>query len=137
MTKKKTTTDAVEILHRRFVQNDPEMQEALYEVRSEHRIAKAITDLRGNLALSQKKFAELVGITASAVRDLEDADYDGNAMNMLEKIASAVKDNVELDIRFVAPKKVPPTSRNGTATKKKTRLVRDGKHAPSRRRDGV
>ena len=32
MNKKKTTTDAVEILHRRFVENDPEMQEALNEV---------------------------------------------------------------------------------------------------------
>ena len=122
MTKKKITTDAVEILHRRFVHNDPEMQEALNEVRAEHRIAKAIMELRGNLGLSQKKFAELVGTTVSVVRQLEDADYDGNAMNMLEQIAAAVKHKVELDIRFVTAKNIRPISGNGTAKKKKVQV---------------
>ena len=123
MTKKKTTTDAVEILHRRFVENDPEMQEALNEVRADHRIAKAIMDLRGKLGLSQKKFADLVGTTGAVISRLEDADFEGNAMNMLEHIAAAVKHKLALDIRFVAAKKNLPVSKNGAAKKKKVRVV--------------
>jgi ribosome-binding protein aMBF1 (putative translation factor) len=123
MTKKKTTTDALEILHRRFVENDPEMQEALIEVRADHRIAKAIMELRGKLGLSQKQFAELVGTTAAVIRRLEDADYEGSSMSMLERIAAAVKHKLELDIRFVAAKKSRPFARNGAAKKRKGHAV--------------
>jgi DNA-binding transcriptional regulator YiaG len=123
MTKKKTTTDAVEILHRRFVENDPEMQEALNEVRANHRIAKAIMELRGKLGLSQRKFAELVGMTTSVIRQLEEFDFDGNAMNMLERIAAAVANEVELNIQFVAAKKNRAGPTNGAVKKKKTPAV--------------
>ena len=118
MTKKKTTKDAVEILHRRFVEGNPAMEQALLEVRAERRIAEAVIDLRRILGLSQKKFADLVGTTASVIGQLEDADYDGNAMNMLERIAAAVADKVELDVRFVAAKKNRIAPRNGTRRKK-------------------
>jgi DNA-binding transcriptional regulator YiaG len=123
MTKKKTTTDAVEILHRRFVDNDPEMQEALNEVRAQHRIAKAVMELRGKLGLSQKKFADLVGTTTAVIRQLEVADFEGNSMSMLERIAAAVQHKLELDIRFVAARKNRPVPRNGAAKKKKERVV--------------
>ena len=123
MTKKKTTKDAVEILHRRFVEGNPAMQQALHEVRAERRIAEAIIDLRAKLGLSRKKFAVLVGTTASVIRRLEDADYEGSSMSMLERIAAAVAHKVELDIRFVAAKKNRSVPRNGAAKKKKERVV--------------
>jgi ribosome-binding protein aMBF1 (putative translation factor) len=123
MTKKKTTKDAVEILHRRFVEGNPAMQQALYEVRAERRIAEVIAELRGKLGLSQKKFADLVGMTASVISELEEADFDGNAMSMLERIATAVESELELDIRFVAAKKNRPVSKNGAAKRKKERVV--------------
>ena len=123
MTKKKTTTDAVEILHRRFVDNDPEMQEALHQERANYRIAKVIMELRGKLGLSQKKFAALVGTTASVICRLEDADYEGHSMSMLERIAAAVQHKLELDIRFVAAKKDRPPSRNGATKKERERVV--------------
>ena len=123
MSKKKATTDAVEILHRRFVDNDPEMQELLNQERANYRIAQAIMELRRELGLSQKKLAELVGTTASVICRLEDADYDGHSMSMLERIAAAVKHKVELDIRFVAAKKERPVSRNGAAKRKNEHVV--------------
>ena len=123
MTKKKTTKDAVEILHRHFVEGNPAMEQALQEVRAERRIAEAIIDLRGKLGLSRKEFAVLVGTTALVIRQLEGADYEGNAMNMLERIAAAVQPKVELDIRFVAAKKNHPISKNGAAKRKKERVI--------------
>jgi ribosome-binding protein aMBF1 (putative translation factor) len=120
---RKKTTDAVEILHRRYVENNPAVRDALNEERANHRIANAIMELRGKLGLSQKKFAELVGTTASVICRLEDADFEGNAMNMLERIAAAVAHKVELNIRFVAAKKNRPVSRNGAAKKKKEHVV--------------
>jgi len=123
MTKKKTTKDAVEILHRRFVEGNPAMEQALHEVRAERRIAEAIIDLRAKLGLSRKKFADLVGMTAPVIRQLEEADFEGNAMNMLERIAAAVQHKLALDIRFVAARKNRPASNNGAAKKKKERVV--------------
>jgi DNA-binding transcriptional regulator YiaG len=122
MSKRKTTTDAVEILHRRYVENNPAVRHALNEERANHRIAKTIMDLRGQLGLSQRKFAELVGTTAAVIRQLEDADYEGNAMGMLEHIAAAVSQETELDIRFVPAKKHRIVSRNGAARKKKEQV---------------
>ena len=81
-------------------------------------------ELRERLGLSQKRFAELVGMTTSVIRQLETFDYDGNAMSMLERIAAAVADKAELDIRFVAAKKDRAGATNGAAKKKKrTRLL--------------
>jgi hypothetical protein len=43
--------------------------------------------------------ADLVGTTASAICRLEDADYEGHSLAMLNRIAAALKQRVE--IRFV------------------------------------
>src|SRR6266581_1799590 len=105
MSKRQPTTDAVEILQRRFVDNDPAVQEALHQERANHRIAKAIAELRRNLGLSQQRLAELVGTTASVICRLEDADYEGHSMSMLERIAAALNSRVE--IRIVPLRKTP------------------------------
>ena len=42
----------------------------------------------------------MVGTTASAICRLEDADYEGHSLAMLNRIASALKRRVE--IRFVS-----------------------------------
>ena len=102
MTKKKPMTDAIEILHRRYVANDPEMQEALHEARANYRIAMAVVELRRGLGLTQRELAKFVGTSPSVIRRLEAADYEGPAATMLEKIAAAVKDRAELSIQFVA-----------------------------------
>lgn len=105
MSKNKRTTDAVEILHRRFVVKDRDVQEALHVERANYRIAKAIVELRTKLGLSQQKFAELVGTTASVICRLENAEYEGHSTSMLERIASAVEHRVDLEVRFVPLKR--------------------------------
>ena len=101
MTKKKhkPTDDAVEILHRRLIADDPEKMAELEKIRADNAIARKIYDLRTKAGLSQRALAELVGTTASVICRLEDADYEGHSLAMLNRIAAALDKRVE--IRFV------------------------------------
>jgi ribosome-binding protein aMBF1 (putative translation factor) len=94
------TTDAIAIIHRRHYANRPDREIALQEERANAEIARKIYDLRKAAGLSQRALAELVGTTASVICRLEDADYEGHSLAMLQQIASAVNKRVE--IRFVS-----------------------------------
>lgn len=97
--KHKPTDDAVEILHRRLVDDDPEKLAELERIRADNDIARKIYDLRTNAGLSQRALAKLVGTTASVICRLEDADYEGHSLAMLNRIAAALDKRVE--IRFL------------------------------------
>ncbi len=100
--KRKRTTDAIEILHRRYFEGKPEMLAMLEEARAEDEVARKIYNLRTQAGLSQRELAKLVGTTASAICRLEDADYEGHSLAMLRRIAAALNKRVE--IRFVPVK---------------------------------
>lgn len=97
--KNKPIDDAVEILHRRFVGDDPEKLAELEKIRADNDVARKIYDLRMKAGLSQRALAKLVGTTASVICRLEDADYGGHSLAMLNRIAAALDKRVE--IRFV------------------------------------
>src|ERR1700730_1520187 len=97
--RKKPTSDAAEILHRRYFQCNPDMLAALEEARANDEVARTIYELRTKATLSQRQLAKLVGTTASVICLLEDADYQGHSLSMLRRIASALHQRVE--IRFV------------------------------------
>jgi DNA-binding XRE family transcriptional regulator len=100
MTKKrKPTTDAIEIMHRRYFEGKPEMLVALDEATANDEVARKIYELRTKAGLSQRQLAKLVGTTASVICLLEDADYQGHSLSMLRRIAAALDRRVE--IRFV------------------------------------
>ena len=93
------TSDAVEILHRRFFESRPARLASLEEERANAEVAQKIFDLRDQAGLTQRDLARLVGTTASVICRLEDADYDGHSLAMLRRIAAALDRRVE--IRFV------------------------------------
>ena len=95
----KATSDAVEILHRRYFAGRPKAQAVLEEERADAAVARQIYDLRQEAGLSQRELAKLVGTTASVICRLEDADYEGHSLAMLRRIAAALKRRVE--IRFM------------------------------------
>jgi DNA-binding XRE family transcriptional regulator len=97
--KKKATTDASEILHRRYFEGRPDSPAALDEARANDEVARKVFELRTKAGLSQRELAKLVGTTASVICLLEDADYEGHSLSMLRRIAAAVNRRVE--IRFV------------------------------------
>jgi DNA-binding XRE family transcriptional regulator len=108
--KNPTTDDAVEILHRRYVAGKPEAQAALEQIRADDAVARKIHALRIKAGLSQRALAKLVGTSASAICRLEDADYEGHSLSILNRIALALNQRVE--IRFVALKKIS-TAKSG------------------------
>ena len=100
--KRKPTTDAVEILHRRYFEVQPERMVALEEERANAEIARKIYELRTRAELTQQQLARLVGTSTSAICRLEDADYEGHSLSMLRRIAWAL--NKDVEIRFVPTK---------------------------------
>lgn len=98
-TKNKQTDDAVEILHRRFIDGNPEKMAELEKIRADDAVARKIYDLRTKAGLSQRALAKLVGTTASVICRLEDSDYEGHSLAMLNRIAAALDKRVE--IRFM------------------------------------
>jgi DNA-binding XRE family transcriptional regulator len=97
--KRKPIIDAVEILHRRFYRRKPERMAHLDVARVNDAVARRIRELRRKAGLTQRELAKLVGTSASVICLLEDADYDGHSMAMLNRIAAALDQRVE--IRFV------------------------------------
>jgi len=101
--RRKPTTDAVRILHRRYFEGKPEMLALLEEEKANADVAQKIYDLRTQVGMSQRELAKLVGTTASVICRLENADYDGHSLAMLRRIAAALHKRVE--IKFVAAKR--------------------------------
>ena len=97
--KRKPTTDAVEILRRRYYTGRPGRLAGLKEERANSKIARKVSALRSKAGLTQHELAKLVGTTASVICRLEDAEYEGHSLSMLRRIAVALGKRVE--IRFV------------------------------------
>ena len=95
---KKTTTDAAKILAD-IAGHDPKRQQAFEEAVANREVAQRIYELREQAGLSQTELAKRVGTTQSVISRLEDADYEGHSLAMLNRIADAVERRVE--IRFV------------------------------------
>jgi DNA-binding XRE family transcriptional regulator len=105
--KREPTTDAGEILHRRYFAGKRDMLAALDEARANDEVARKIHELRSKAALTQRQLAKLVGTTASVICLLEDAEYEGHSLSMLRRIATALDRRVE--IRFL-PLRTPSGS---------------------------
>lgn len=107
MSMNKKTTDALKIMHRRYYTNNPQRQADLEKARMEDSIAQKIFALREKAGLTQPELAELVGTTASVICRLEDAEYEGHSLSMLNRMATAL--NMKINIEFI-PAKSAPTS---------------------------
>jgi len=97
--KRKPSSDAVEILHRRYYEGRPSRIAELEEARAEDEIARKVHELRAKAGLTQGRLAKLVGTTPSVISRLEDADYTGHSLKMLRRIAAVLDKRVE--IRFL------------------------------------
>ena len=93
------TKNALKTIDRMVGQNK-ELRDLIAEETINVRIARMIYNARSNAGLTQKELAKLVGTTQSVIARLEDADYEGHSLNMLNRIATALDKRV--DIRFLA-----------------------------------
>jgi ribosome-binding protein aMBF1 (putative translation factor) len=101
---KKTTTDALKILAK-MAGNDPARQQRFEEEFANRAIASQIYNLRQKAGLSQIALARRIGTQQSVISRLEDSDYDGHSLAMLNRIAAALEQRVE--IRFVPRSRRP------------------------------
>jgi ribosome-binding protein aMBF1 (putative translation factor) len=94
------TTDALAILEHEFG-GAPGWSEAVARERQRANVAQAIHDARTRAGLTQRQLADLIGTRQSVISRLEDADYEGHSLRMLERIARAL--NLELRVEMVPP----------------------------------
>ena len=97
--KSQKTTDAVKILDRRMDSNG-QLRQLANDAVVNAEVAQLIHDVRTKAKLTQKQLAEIVGTTQSVIARLEDADYEGHSLSMLQRIAASV--NKRLEVRFVS-----------------------------------
>jgi len=103
MNKKKETSNAVEILHQRYIKGDPDRKAALETERVNVEVACMIYELRCDAGISQKELADLIGTTQSVISRLEDADYEGHSLSMLNRIAKALNQKLTVVITAKDP----------------------------------
>lgn len=96
--KLRPTSDGLEILYRRYIAGRPEQEAALEAAILNSAIAQEIYDLRERAGMTQKQLADLVGTTHSVISRLEDADYNGHSLRMLQRISWALKHRVEIHL---------------------------------------
>jgi DNA-binding XRE family transcriptional regulator len=83
----------------RYIGDDRARAGSFEEELANAEIAGQIYTLRTRARLSQRQLAAKIGSTASVICRLEDADYGGQSLAMLRRIAAALNKRVE--IRFV------------------------------------
>ena len=110
MARNRTTSNAVDILHRRYYDNKPERQEDLAAAHESLYLARAIYDLRKAAGLTQKQLAEQIGTSPSVISRIENEGYEGHSIKTLRKIALAldVPLRVEFGVRHVKEKDRQP-----------------------------
>lgn len=98
MAKKRMTRDAVAILHDRYVKDDARRKAYLAQERVNVQVARLIHDMRTDAGLTQAELAKLVGTTQSVISRLEDSDYGGHSLSMLNRIAEALQRKLTLTV---------------------------------------
>ncbi|MCC0178057.1 XRE family transcriptional regulator [Waterburya agarophytonicola K14] len=94
---RKRTSDGMEILDR-MIGDDAELRELYEQVKANLHIAQLIYDARTESGLSQKELAKMLNTTESEISQLEDADYEGNSLSMLIRVAKALNREVKIDL---------------------------------------
>src|SRR5205807_3154496 len=110
---------ALKILERLTRQNST-IRQGIANARMNLEIAQMIYDARAKAGLSERALADLIGSKQSAIARLEDADYEGHSLSMLQRIGDALDQRLEL--RFVRANRPKPRAADTTPSSR--RLLR-------------
>ena len=89
MSKKHRTTSAREVLRRRFDRTPEDVAER-DQTHREMSLGDKIKRLREEAGLTQQELADKIHTQPSAISRIEDADYDGHSIALLERVARAL-----------------------------------------------
>jgi ribosome-binding protein aMBF1 (putative translation factor) len=90
------TNDAVKIINNRYIKNDPAIQDLLREASLNAKVAQLIYTARKQAGLTQQQLADLIQTKQSVIARLEDADYEGHSLSMLQRIGEALGQRIEI-----------------------------------------
>jgi len=91
------TKDALNIIDR-ITGDDPELNQMIAEETINAHVARMVYEARIKAGLTQQELAELVGTKQSVIARLEDADYEGHSLSMLQRIATALHQKLEIHL---------------------------------------
>lgn len=86
MEDKKLSSDAYQWMYDRYIKDDPEAQRSLKEIKVQADLAGQVYSVRTKLHMSREELAEFSGLTAEAIEDLEESDYDGDWDEAIKKV---------------------------------------------------
>jgi ribosome-binding protein aMBF1 (putative translation factor) len=112
------TKDALKIL-KGVTGSSESVKAGIAQAKINFEVAQMIYDARTKAGLSQSELAELIGSKQSVIARLEDADYEGHSLTMLQRIAAALEHRLEM--RFV-PQRKRPARRAGVLASSKRKL---------------
>jgi ribosome-binding protein aMBF1 (putative translation factor) len=101
----KKMRDATRILDK-LTGEDGALRKMIAEEALNVRVARMIYDARTQAGLTQAQLAELIGTKQPVIARLEDADYEGHSLSMLQRIAEALGQRLEVNF-------VPATGTDG------------------------
>jgi ribosome-binding protein aMBF1 (putative translation factor) len=91
------TKNALKILDT-MIGDDTELRETVIEATLNARVAQLIYQAREDAGLTQRELAALVGTKQPVIARLEDADYEGHSLSMLQKVAAALGKRLRLSL---------------------------------------
>ena len=92
------TKNALKILDQ-ITGNDPDRKQMIEEETINAQVTRMIYEVRTRTGLTQRDLARLVGTNQPVIARLEDADYEGHSLSMLQRIATTL--HQQLEIRLV------------------------------------
>jgi ribosome-binding protein aMBF1 (putative translation factor) len=106
------TNDALKIL-KQMTADDPELEKMVKESSLNAELAQLIYEARTQAGLTQQQLAERIGSKQSVIARLEDADYAGHSLSMLQRIAHVL--NQRLEVQLIPSAKTQPTEEQRSA----------------------
>jgi len=91
------TTDALKIIEK-INRTNPQLQEMVAEASINAHVAQLIYEARTKAGLTQQQLADLIGTKQSVIARLEDAVTQGHSLSMLQRIARALNQKLEISL---------------------------------------
>lgn len=91
------TKDAIKIIDG-ITGDDPELRQMIEEETIHAHVARMIYEARYKAGLTQQQLVDLAGTKQSVITRLEDADYAAHSLTMLQLIAAALNQKLEIHL---------------------------------------
>lgn len=96
MSRTKMVSDAVELMDR-WYGNIPDWDDLVAEEEFKMQVGQAVYDLRNAVGMSQADLAKLIRANQATVSKVENADYRGNAIEVLKRVCFALHTKIRID----------------------------------------